>query len=108
IDLLAEPGRAGERELDLGVPGRELHQHAWKLDVAHAPPAGRARSMVLRPLLRRRLTATGNGEMRIQRVQIEGYRALQKVDLPLRNLNVLIGPNGSGKSTFLDAFSLLA
>lgn len=46
--------------------------------------------------------------MRIQRVQIEGYRTLQKVDLPLRNLNVLIGPNGSGKSTFLDAFSLLS
>jgi len=46
--------------------------------------------------------------MRIRRIQIEGYRALQKIDLSLGDLNVLIGPNGSGKSTFLDAFSLLS
>ena len=29
------------------------------------------------------------------------------IDLPLRDLNVLIGPNGSGKSNLIESISLL-
>jgi predicted ATPase len=43
-----------------------------------------------------------------ERIRIDGYRRLHKLDLPLRPLCVLIGANGSGKSSFLEVFSLLA
>ncbi len=46
--------------------------------------------------------------MRIQHVEIEGYRALENVTLEPEPLAVLIGSNGSGKSTVLDVFALLA
>ena len=43
----------------------------------------------------------------IERLQIENFRCLRHVDVPLRPLTVLIGPNDSGKSSFLDAVLLL-
>lgn len=39
----------------------------------------------------------------IRRALIQKFRALQKVDVELRPLTVLVGPNDSGKSSFLDA-----
>src|ERR1700733_10767096 len=39
----------------------------------------------------------------LQRVEIENFRALRSVHVPLRPLTVLIGPNDSGKSAFLAA-----
>ena len=44
----------------------------------------------------------------LSRLEIENFRSLEKVELPMRPLNVLIGPNGSGKSNVLDAFALMA
>lgn len=47
--------------------------------------------------------------MLIKQVKASGLLSFgpDGVDLPLRNLNVLIGPNGSGKSNFLEVLSLL-
>ena len=39
----------------------------------------------------------------LRAVRIENFRCLQRVDVPLRPLTVLIGPNDSGKSAFLAA-----
>lgn len=44
---------------------------------------------------------------RITRLDIEGLRAIDKLSLDLRPMNVLIGGNGSGKSTVLEALELL-
>lgn len=44
----------------------------------------------------------------LERIKIENFRCLRKVDVPLRPLTVLIGPNDSGKSAFLMALHYLA
>lgn len=45
---------------------------------------------------------------RIQRVTIEGFRSLQKIEnLELPQLAVLIGSNGAGKSNFIKFFEML-
>jgi predicted ATPase len=41
-------------------------------------------------------------------VEVENFRSLLKMSLPLRPLNVLVGPNGSGKTTVLEVFRFLA
>jgi predicted ATPase len=46
--------------------------------------------------------------LRFSRIEVQGYRLLGDVSVPLSGLNVLIGPNGCGKSTLLDVFALLA
>lgn len=40
-------------------------------------------------------------------VQVEGYRCLADVTIPLRSPMVLIGPNGAGKTALLEVFTLL-
>jgi predicted ATPase len=46
---------------------------------------------------------------RIQRVSIEGFRSLAKIeDLALPQLTVLIGANGAGKSNFIRFFEMLS
>ena len=42
------------------------------------------------------------------RLQVEGFRRLRNLDLPLEPLNVLIGANGVGKTSILEVMSLLA
>jgi hypothetical protein len=44
----------------------------------------------------------------IQRIFIDGYKSLQKLEVRLRPLSVLFGPNAAGKSNFLDALQLLS
>ena len=44
----------------------------------------------------------------IKNISIKGFRRLQKIDLPMKKLTVLIGANGSGKTSFLDIFSILS
>ena len=44
----------------------------------------------------------------ITEVQIENYRSLAHVVVPLSRLTVLVGPNGSGKSNFTDALRFVA
>lgn len=43
----------------------------------------------------------------ISRLQIDNFRCLRSVDVPLRPLTVLIGENDTGKSAFLDAIRFL-
>lgn len=43
----------------------------------------------------------------LERITINGFRALSKVDVPLKPLTVLIGQNDSGKSSFLEGIRWL-
>jgi predicted ATPase len=43
----------------------------------------------------------------IERVRIENYKSLRKVDFRLGELNFFVGTNASGKSNFLDALRVL-
>ncbi len=46
--------------------------------------------------------------LKLQKIEIENYGNLQKVDLKdLRRLNILIGPNNSGKTHILKAIEEL-
>lgn len=47
-------------------------------------------------------------DQRLHRLQVENFRSLQKITLPLRDLNVLVGPNGAGKTNVLRVFDFLA
>ncbi len=44
---------------------------------------------------------------RLTELEVENFRSLQKITLPLGLLNVLVGPNGAGKTNVLEvsAFS---
>jgi predicted ATPase len=43
----------------------------------------------------------------INKIQIQNFKSIQKMDLELRPINVLIGANGVGKSNFIGFFKLL-
>lgn len=43
----------------------------------------------------------------IKHITLENYKSIQKLDLELKPLNVLIGSNGAGKSNFIGFFNLL-
>jgi len=45
--------------------------------------------------------------MKFTEIQVQGYRSIVDVSLPLRPLAVMIGPNGSGKTALLEVFLLL-
>jgi predicted ATPase len=45
--------------------------------------------------------------MKLEQIQVEGYRSLVDVTLPLHPLTVMIGPNGSGKTALLETLALL-
>lgn len=44
---------------------------------------------------------------KLDRITVEGYKSIRKMDLELKDLNVLIGANGSGKTNFISLFTLL-
>ena len=44
---------------------------------------------------------------KLNRIQLAGFKSLSKIDLKLRQLNLLIGPNGTGKSNFIDFFRFM-
>lgn len=44
---------------------------------------------------------------RLMKVELSGFKSIQSLDLPLKDINVLIGANGSGKSNFIQFFRLL-
>ncbi|HET8683282.1 MAG TPA: AAA family ATPase [Micromonosporaceae bacterium] len=41
-------------------------------------------------------------------LDVENFRSLRNVSLPLGRLNVLVGPNGAGKTNLLEVFRFLA
>ncbi|GLZ14518.1 chromosome segregation protein SMC [Actinomadura sp. NBRC 104425] len=47
-------------------------------------------------------------DKRILELEVENFRSLRKISLPLRPLNVLVGPNGAGKTNVLEVFRFLA
>lgn len=46
--------------------------------------------------------------MPLKQLEIEGYRSIRKLSLPLDRVNVLVGPNGCGKSNLYRSIWLLA
>ncbi|HET9899327.1 MAG TPA: AAA family ATPase [Streptosporangiaceae bacterium] len=47
-------------------------------------------------------------DKRLLRLEVENFRSLRKISLPLRDLNVLVGANGAGKTNVLQVFDFLA
>lgn len=45
--------------------------------------------------------------VRLDRLKIQGFKSIKRLDLSLEDINVLIGPNGSGKSNFISFFRML-
>lgn len=43
----------------------------------------------------------------INEIQIENFKSIRKLKLPLKQINILIGANGAGKSNFISYFKLL-
>lgn len=43
----------------------------------------------------------------LNHLKIQGFKSIKRLDLDLRDVNVLIGPNGSGKSNFISFFRML-
>ncbi|HMQ61877.1 MAG TPA: AAA family ATPase [Flavilitoribacter sp.] len=43
----------------------------------------------------------------IERIIIENYKSIRRLDLPLQPINILIGANGAGKSNFISFFQLV-
>lgn len=43
----------------------------------------------------------------LQRIQIEGFKSIAKLDLPMKKINILIGANGAGKTNFISLFTFL-
>ncbi len=45
--------------------------------------------------------------MRLDRIEIEGYKSIKRLSFDLKPLNILIGANGAGKSNFISLFKLI-
>lgn len=45
--------------------------------------------------------------MRLDRIQVEGFKSIKSANIKLEPLNILIGANGAGKSNFISIFKLL-
>ena len=54
------------------------------------------------------LFATEGKRAALRRVLIRNFKSIEKCDIGLGNLTVLVGRNGSGKSNFLDALRFVA
>lgn len=46
--------------------------------------------------------------MKLDRIEIEGFKSIASMDLELSPLNVMVGANGAGKSNFVGALALLS
>lgn len=44
---------------------------------------------------------------RLTKINVEGYKSLRKIELEIKNVNILIGENGAGKSNLLSIFDLM-
>jgi predicted ATPase len=43
----------------------------------------------------------------LERIVLQGYKSIEKADISLRPINVLIGANGAGKSNFISLFQFM-
>jgi len=48
------------------------------------------------------------GSNNLQHIKIEGFKSIAKLDLPMKNINILIGANGVGKTNLISLFTLLS
>ena len=44
---------------------------------------------------------------RLERIGVEGFKSIEKLDLPVGDINILIGANGSGKTNLISLFTFL-
>ena len=44
---------------------------------------------------------------KIDKIQLQGFKSIKKMDLELKNINILIGQNGAGKSNFINFFKFM-
>ena len=44
--------------------------------------------------------------MKLEKINLKGFKSIRDLDLDLRALNVMIGSNGAGKSNFISIFKL--
>jgi predicted ATPase len=44
---------------------------------------------------------------KLNRILVEGFKSIKKLDIEINDLNILIGPNGAGKSNFIGLFKFL-
>ncbi len=49
-----------------------------------------------------------NKSNNLKHVQLGGFKSIAKLDLPMKNINILIGANGAGKTNFISLFSFLS
>ncbi len=45
--------------------------------------------------------------MKIDSIQLEGFKSIKKCDLKLNEINIMIGANGAGKSNFISLFKMV-
>ena len=43
----------------------------------------------------------------LQHIRVEGFKSIAKLDLPMKNINILIGANGAGKTNLISLFTFL-
>ncbi len=48
-----------------------------------------------------------SGPGALEKIELSGFKSIKKLDLEMRDLNILIGPNGSGKSNFINFFQFM-
>jgi len=44
---------------------------------------------------------------RLDRIKVEGFKSIERLDLRLKDLNILVGANGAGKSNFIGLFKFI-
>ncbi|SDM44890.1 AAA family ATPase [Nonomuraea jiangxiensis] len=72
---------------------------------------GRARSLVAAGVgegMRTMEWVSRVADHRLSSLEVENFRSLRQVTLPLGPVNVLVGPNGAGKTNVLEVFRFLA
>lgn len=76
----------------------------------HGPPSTLRvhRDMTARPEKQDDHGTLGTVHKRLLKIEVDNFRSLRQVRVPLGPLNVLVGPNGAGKSNLLDVFRFLA
>lgn len=47
------------------------------------------------------------GSNNLRRIRVEGFKSIKQLDLPMRDINILIGANGAGKTNLISLFSFL-
>ena len=44
---------------------------------------------------------------RLDRIKVAGFKSIEQLELPLKDLNIFIGANGAGRSNFIGLFKFV-